>query len=82
MALRLPKTNYGKSSFQYSGAKIWNNLLNEVRNLNSLATFRIRNHSPLPDPHHGIMEASVCKRPFTIVFMHVYSVILMILPCF
>ena len=28
------------------------------------------------------METSVCKRHFTIVFMHVYSVTLMILPCF
>ena len=55
LALPLPKTNYGKSSFQYCGAKIWNNLPNEVRNLNSLATFRRRIHSPLPDPHgnHG-----------------------------
>ena len=51
----LPKTNYGKSSFQYCGAKICNNLPNEVRNLNSLATFRRRILSPLPDPHgnHG-----------------------------
>ena len=55
LALPLPKTNYGKSSFQYCGAKIWNNLPNELRNLNSLATFRRRIHSPLPDPHgnHG-----------------------------
>ena len=28
LALPLPKTNYEKSSFQYGGAKIWNNLPN------------------------------------------------------
>ena len=43
LTLPLPKTNYGKSSFQYCGAKIWNNLPNEVLNLNSLATFRKKN---------------------------------------
>ena len=55
LALPLPKTNYGKSSFQNYGAKIWDKLPNEVRNLNSFATFRRRIHSPLPDPHgnHG-----------------------------
>ena len=47
----IPKTVYRKSRFQYSGAKIWNNLPNEERNLNFLASFKRKLHSPLPDPH-------------------------------
>ncbi len=45
VSLKQPKYNtviYGLSSFQYSGAKIWNDLLNKIRNSITLAEFKIQ----------------------------------------
>ena len=35
-----PRTDYLKRSFSYSGALLWNNLLEEIRTSNSLGLFK------------------------------------------
>ena len=57
LALPMPKTNYRKRCFSYSGAKLWNSLPVELRCANSLGKFKkeISNSLSLPDSHgnHG-----------------------------
>ena len=36
------RTNYAKKSFCYTGAKVWNNIPIEIRNANSLSSFKTR----------------------------------------
>ena len=40
LAIPLPRTNFMKNSFSYSGAVLWNSLPVELRQANSLGTFR------------------------------------------
>ena len=40
LAIPLPRTNFMKSSFSYSGTFLWNSLPVELRQANSLGTFR------------------------------------------
>ena len=40
LALPMPRTEYLKKSFKYSGAKLWNNLPDNVKHLKSLASFK------------------------------------------
>ena len=41
LALPLPRTNYLKNSFSYSGAILWNSLPDEIRQASSLHKFKI-----------------------------------------
>ena len=41
LAIPLPHTNFMKNSFSYSGAVLWNNLPAEMRQADSLRTFRL-----------------------------------------
>ena len=41
LAIPLPHTNIMKNSFSYSGAVLWNSLPAEMRQANSLRTFRL-----------------------------------------
>ena len=49
LAIPLPRTNFMKNSFSYSGAVLWNSLPAELRQTNSLRAFRsgCKNYSPL-----------------------------------
>ena len=40
LAIPLPRTNYYKNSFGYSGAVLWNSLPSAVRQATSLTSFR------------------------------------------
>ena len=40
LAIPLPRTNYFKNSFSYSGATLWNSLPSEARQASSLTNFR------------------------------------------
>ena len=40
LAVSLPRTNYYKNSFSYSGAILWNSLPSSIRKAKSLAIFR------------------------------------------
>ena len=40
LQLPLPRTTYGKKSFSYSGAKVWNSLPEKARNCASLTSFK------------------------------------------
>ena len=40
LQLPKPKTNFLKCSFSYRGAKTWNDLSNDTRELGSLSTFK------------------------------------------
>ena len=40
LAVPLPRTNYYRNSFCYSGAVLWNNLPTDVRQAKSLTVFR------------------------------------------
>ena len=40
LMLPKPRTDYLKRSFSYSGALLWNNLLEEIRTSNSLGLFK------------------------------------------
>ena len=40
LAVPLPRTNYYKNSFSYSGAVLWNSLPSSIRKATSLAIFR------------------------------------------
>ena len=50
--LMLPKqgTDHLKRSFSYSGALLWNNLLEEIRSSNSLGLFKRSSHRWFSDP--------------------------------
>ena len=41
LAIPLPRTNYMKNSFSYSGAVLWNSLPAEMRQADDLSTFRL-----------------------------------------
>ena len=58
LALPKPHTNYLKRSFSYSGALLWNNLPQEMRDTDSIGLFkrRISNRiSDISDSHTAIM---------------------------
>ena len=40
LVVALPRTNYYRNSFCYGGAVLWNNLLTDVRQAESLTSFR------------------------------------------
>ena len=40
LAVPQPRTNYLKNSFSYSGVVLWNSLPNELRQVNTLRTFK------------------------------------------
>ena len=40
LVLPLPRTNYLKKSFSYSGAKLWNSLSHDLRSADSLHDFK------------------------------------------
>ena len=41
LAIPLPRTNYMKNNFSYSGAVLWNSLPAEMRQADDLSTFRL-----------------------------------------
>ena len=57
LALPKPHTNYLKRSFCYSGACLWNNLPQELKEAGSIAQFkrRIKQVSDLSDSHTAIL---------------------------
>ena len=62
LALPKPHTNYLKRSFSYSGALLWNNLPQEMRDTDSTGLFKrkISNRiSDISDSHTAIMQNSV-----------------------
>ena len=62
LALTKPHTNYLKRSFSYSGALLWNNLPQEMRDTDSIGLFKrkISNRiSDISDSHTAIMLNSV-----------------------
>ena len=58
LALPKPHTNYLKRSFSYSGALLWNNLPQEMRDTDSIGLFKrkVSNRiSDISDSHTAVM---------------------------
>ena len=57
LLLPKPNTNYLKLSFCYSGACLWNNLLQDLKSIGSIGQFKqgIKKVSEISDSHVAIM---------------------------
>ena len=60
LALPKPRTNYLKRSFSYSGATLWNNLPDSLKNVGSVDQFKrnLKKISNISDSHTAIMQSS------------------------
>ena len=57
LSLPKPNTNYLKRSFCYSGARLWNNLPQDLKSVGSIGQFKrgIKKISEISDSHTAIM---------------------------
>ena len=57
LALPKPRTNYLKRSFSFSGATLWNNLPNSLKNVGSVNQFKrnLKKISNISDSHTAVM---------------------------
>ena len=57
LALPKPRTNYLKRSFSYSGAALWNNLPDSLKNVGSVDQFKrnLKTISNISDSHTAVM---------------------------